>query len=114
MSWSDAGDVLHRWAAVFLFGIVFFRFAFEVAILPNLLVLLAGCLVAGTLRRRVMLLWALGTALVMSGIWGLGVTHGASDWGAIIRPEPFGQILLSLYILLGAMALVVVFKKLHS
>jgi hypothetical protein len=50
----------------------------------------------------------------MSGIWGLSGTLGASDWSDMIRPEPFGQILLSLYILLGAIALVVVFKKLHS
>jgi hypothetical protein len=114
MSWSEVGDVLHRWAAVFLLGIVFFRFAFEVAIWPSLLVLLAGCLVAGTLRRRFLLWWVLGAALLMSGIWGLSVTLGASDWSDMIRPEPFGQILLSLYILLGAIALVVVFKKLHS
>ena len=39
ITWSEVGDVLHRWAAVFLFGIAFFRFAFEVAIWPNLLLL---------------------------------------------------------------------------
>ena len=114
MTWSEVGDLLHRWAAVFLFGIVFFRFAFEVAIWPNLLLLLVGSLVAWTLRRRFILWWVLGAALLMSGIWGLGVTLGASDWSDMIRPEPFGQILLSLYILLGAIALIVAFKKLHS
>ena len=99
---------------MFLFGIAFFRFPFEVAIWPNLLLLLVGSLVAGTHRRRFILWWVLGMALLMSGIWGLSITLEANDWSDIIRPEPFGQLLLGLYILLGSIALVVAFKKLRS
>ena len=99
---------------MFLFGAAFFRFAFEVAIWPNLLLLLAGSVVAGTHRRRFILWWVLGVALLMSGMWGLGITFEAGDWSDIVRPEPFGQILLCLYILLGSMALVVAFRKLRS
>jgi hypothetical protein len=99
---------------VFLFGTVFFRFAFEVAIWPNLLLLLAGSVVAGTLRRRFILWWVIGVALLMSGIWGLSITFDAGSWRDIIRPEPFGQILLGLYIVMGSIALVVAFKKLRS
>ena len=121
MTWPEARDFLHRWTAVCFFGIAFFRFAFEVAKWPNLLLLLVGILVAWTLRRRFMgllrppfvSLWALGTALLMAGLWGFVATLGDSNWSDMIRPEPFGQVLLGLYILLGIIALVVV-KKSHG
>ena len=121
MTWPEARDLLHRWTAVSFLGIAFFRFAFEVAMLPNLLLLLAGSLVAWTLRRRIMgtlqrrfvLWWVLSTALFMAGAWGFVVTLGDSNWSDMIRPEPFGQILLGLYILLGIIALVAV-KRPHS
>ena len=116
MTWPEARDILHRWAAVLFFGIAFFRFAFDVAMLPNLLLLVAGSLVAWTLRRRFMgalspafvSLWAVGTALLMAGLWGFLATLGDGNWSDMIRPEPFGQILLGLYILLGIFALVAV------
>ena len=114
MTWSEVGDVLHRWAAVFLFGIAFFRFAFQVAIWPNLLLLAAGSVVAAALRRRGIFWWVIGVALLMSGIWGLGVTFETGSWSDIVRPEPFGQVLLGVYILTGVIAQVVAYKKLHS
>lgn len=103
------------------FGIAFFRFAFEVAMWPNLLLILAGSLVTWALRRRFMgslqyrfvSLWVLGTALLMAGAWGFFATLGESDWSDLIRPEPLGQILLGLYILLGIFSLVAV-KSSHS
>jgi len=113
MTWPEAGDLLHRWTAVSFLGIAFFRFAFEVAMLPNLLLLLAGSLVAWTLRRRFVLLWVLSTALFMAGAWGFVATLGDSNWSDMIRPEPFGQILLGLYILIGIIVLVAV-KRPHS
>ncbi len=113
MTWPEAADLLHRWAAVTLFGIAFFRFAFEVAIWPNLLLLVAGSLVATTHWRRFILWWVLGTALLMAGIFGFSATLNGSDWSDVIRSEPFGQILLGLYILLGPIALVK-FKKLQG
>ena len=114
ITWSEAGDVLHRWAAVFLFGSAFFRFAFEVAIVPNLLLLLAGSLVAVTIRRRFILWWILGASLLISGMWGLSTSLNSNEWSDVLRPEPFGQILLGLYILLGSVAIVVAFKKMRS
>ena len=116
MTWREARDILHRWTAVLFLGIAFFRFAFDVAMLPNLLSLVAGSLVAWTLRRRFMgalrppfaSLWALGAALLVAGLWGFFATLGDSNWSDMIRPEPFGQILLGLYILLGILALVAV------
>jgi hypothetical protein len=113
MTWPEAGDILHRWSAVLLFGVAFFRFAFEVAIWPNLLLLLAGSFVAWTLRRRFkgttqirfVSLWVLGIALLMAGFWGFVATLGGGNWRDMIRLEPFGQILLGLYILLGIISL---------
>lgn len=113
MTWPEARDLLHRWTAVSFLGIAFFRFAFEVAMLPNLLLLLAGSLVAWTLRRRFVLWWVLSTALFMAGAWGFVATLGDSNWSDMIRPEPFGQILLGLYILIGIIVLVAV-KRPHS
>jgi hypothetical protein len=106
---------------VTILGSAFFRFAFEVAMWPNLLLLLAGSLVTWTLRRcfegtiqfRVVSLWVLGTALLMAGAWGFFATLGESTWSDTVRPEPFGQILLGLYILLGIIALIAV-KRLHD
>ena len=112
MTWPEAADILHRWTAVTLCGIAFFRFAFQVAIWPNLLLLVAGTLVATTNRRRFILWWVIGTALLMAGMFGFGAALNSSDWSDAVRSEPFGQVLLGLYILLGAISLVR-FKKLQ-
>ena len=114
MTWSEVGDSLHRLAAVTPIGIGLFRFAFEVAIWPNLLLLLGGVLVAVTIRRRFISWWVLGAALVMAGIWGFYATAGDSNWSDIVRPEPFGRMLLGLYVLSGFIASLVAFKKLRS
>lgn len=113
MTWSEVGDFLHRWAAVTPIGIGLFRFAFEVVIWPNLLLLLGGVLVAVTIRRRFILWWVVGTALLMAGIWGFYATAGDSNWSDTVRPEPFGHVLLGLYVLSGIASLVA-FKKRQS
>lgn len=102
MTWAQARDSLIRWTGVTLAGIGLFRAAFQVSIAQTVVLITVGLLTVAILRGIGVLLWAMSTALVLSGLFGVWAAfdHG-SPWNALIRAEPFGRILITLYLVLG-------------
>lgn len=102
ITWAEARDILVRWGGVTLAGVGLFRAAFQVSIIPTLVLVPVGLLIVAIFRGYGILLWALSNALVLSGLFGLwAAVDPGSDWNALIRAEPFGRSLIASYLIFG-------------